>query len=148
MVEQRKPERPVLPLSFKFGFKNRINFDQMNWLLNIRNIPELVALKTGKGDATSGQSSPGSRADHTRIDCQEVRILNTEMDAGRLPCTALGKRILAIKINDALKVMKAKVKNLCLRDDGKQSVTCGMSTVFATLYAPIKWIMKNAPLQR
>ena len=53
MVEQWRRERPVAPLSFKLGFDNLIHFGQMNWLPNIRNIPELVALKTASENTQS-----------------------------------------------------------------------------------------------
>ena len=90
----------------------------MNWL-PIRNIPELVALKTGRGNTTSGQSSHSSGECPASVEHQ-VRLLNNEMDAKLLPCTVLGKRILSTQILDRLKSMKAKGKVFCLRDDGEQ----------------------------
>ena len=50
----------------------------------------------------------------------QIRILNNKMGARLLPCTMLGKRISVTKILDALKGMKAKGKNFCLRDSGEQ----------------------------
>ena len=90
----------------------------MNWLPNIRNIPELVALKTGSGNTTNGQSSHSS-SERPASGERQVHLLNNEMDAKLLPCTVLGKRILSTKILDAVKSMKAKGKDFCLRDDGE-----------------------------
>ena len=101
----------------------------MNWLPNIRNIPELVALKTGRGDTISEQSSLGLMAGHTGIG-RQVCIPNNEIDARFMPRTSLGKKISATKINDSLKVMRAKGNNLCLRNDGKQKCHTGHAKGF------------------
>ena len=85
-VEQWRRERPMAPLSFKLGFDNLIHFGQMNWLHNIRNIPELVALKTGRGNTMSERSSHSS-SERLATGERQVRLLNNEMDAY---CLVLG----------------------------------------------------------
>ena len=119
MVEQWRSERPMAPLSFKLRFDNLIHFGQMNWLPNIRNIPKLVALKIGRGNATSGQTSHSS-SERPVSGERQVRLLNNEMDTRLLPCTLLGKRISSTRILDAVKNVKAKGEDFCLRDDGEQ----------------------------
>ena len=119
MADQWKRERPVVPLSFTLGFENLIYFGQMNWPPNIRNFPELLALKTASGN-NPGTRTPRSTSERPAAVERQVRVLNEEMDPRLLPSTALGKRMLSTKILDAVKSMRGKGKDFCLRDDGEQ----------------------------
>ena len=109
----------MAPLSFTLGFENLIYFGQMNWLPNIRNIPELLVLKTASGN-NPGTRSPRSTSERPSTVERQVCVLNDGMDPRLLPCTALGKRISATKILDAVKGMRSKGKDFFLRDDGAQ----------------------------
>ena len=112
--------RPVAPLSFTLGFENLISFSQMNWLPNIRNIPELEALKSASGNNFGTHNSHSTSERPAAVERQVQHVLNNGMDPRLLPCTALGKRIAATKIPGAVKGMKVKGKDFCLRDDGEQ----------------------------